>query len=75
MHTIVYIKYFIRIDPLWGGNIRDAMGKRIEDLVEGHALCVLNDDSYAYLWNMHCHRPQHFVKPELVQDLHVDCLE
>ena len=36
-------------NPLWGGNTRDAKDKRIEDLVDSHAVCVLNDGSYTYL--------------------------
>ena len=37
-------------NPLWGGNPRDTEGKRIEDLVDGHALCMLNDGSYTYMY-------------------------
>ena len=31
--------------------IREAKGKRVEDLVDGHTVCVLNDGSYTYRYN------------------------
>ena len=47
--TYLLLGDFSGHNSLWGGNTRDTKGKRIEDLVDGHAVCVLNNGSYTYL--------------------------
>ena len=41
-------KHWTHMSPMSQHN-KDAKGKRIEDLVDSYALCVLNDGSYTYM--------------------------
>ena len=36
-------------NPLWGGNTLDGKGQRVEQFMDNHSLCFLNDGSYTYL--------------------------
>ena len=36
-------------NPLWGGNTIDGKGQRVEQFMDNHSLCFLNDGSYTYL--------------------------
>ena len=36
-------------NPLWGGNTIDGRGQRVEQFMDNHSLCFLNDGSYTYL--------------------------
>ena len=35
-------------NPLWGGNTIDGKGQRVEQFMDNHSLCFLNDGSYTY---------------------------
>ena len=36
-------------NPVWGGNTIDGKGQRVEQFMDNHSLCFLNDGSYTYL--------------------------
>ena len=36
-------------NPSWGGNTIDGKGQRVEQFMDNHSLCILNDGSYTYL--------------------------